>query len=156
MWDASVHAGGLLPAVPGPACSRINNLVCVSVLGAAVGDAESPCAGLRVSHAAEMLLEVQQWVQKTLPYWDRKGGRDHIWLLSHVRPALLSGFGLWRFSKVASARSLSAERQLYGYQSASQASSKAARVTSRSLPPRMISPACRGAGTELLCCKLHL
>ena len=42
------------------------------------------CAGPRISHAAEMLLEVQQWLQKTLPYWDRKGGRDHIWLMSHV------------------------------------------------------------------------
>ena len=45
----------------------------------------SLCAGPRVSHAAEMLLEVQQWLQKTLPYWDRKEGRDHIWLMSHVR-----------------------------------------------------------------------
>ena len=36
--------------------------------------------------------------------------------------------------------------------SASQASSMAASITSRSLPPRMIGPACRGAGTELLPC----
>ena len=49
------------------------------------------CAGPRISHAAEMLLEVQQWLQKTLPYWDRKGGRDHIWLMSHVRPMPLMG-----------------------------------------------------------------
>ena len=81
-----------------------NNFTYVSVLGASVDNAESPCTGPRVSHAAEMLLEVQQWLQQTLPYWDREGGRDHIWLLSHVRPALLFGFGLWRFSKVASAK----------------------------------------------------
>ncbi|KAL6745753.1 exostosin-like glycosyltransferase [Haematococcus lacustris] len=38
---------------------------------------------LRVHHASNMMLEVQQWLQKTHPWWDRRGGRDHVWLTPH-------------------------------------------------------------------------
>eukprot|EP00891_Asterochloris_glomerata_P004390 jgi/Astpho2/4390/Aster-00009 len=54
-----------------------------------------PIWGPRVSHAAEMLLEVQQWLQRTLPFWDRKGGRDHLWLLSHDEGACWAPTAIW-------------------------------------------------------------
>jgi hypothetical protein len=34
-------------------------------------------------HAANMMLEAKRWLQKTMPWWDRRGGRDHIWLMAH-------------------------------------------------------------------------
>ena len=37
----------------------------------------------RPMHAANMMLEVKRWLQKTMPWWDRRGGRDHIWLMPH-------------------------------------------------------------------------
>ncbi len=40
-------------------------------------------AGPRVMHAATMLLEAKRWLETELPYWNRTGGRDHIWLISH-------------------------------------------------------------------------
>ncbi len=30
-----------------------------------------------------MILETKRWIQKHYPYWDRRGGRDHIWLFTH-------------------------------------------------------------------------
>jgi hypothetical protein len=38
-------------------------------------------AGPRVMHAANMMLQAQQWIERTHPRaWGRRGGRDHIWL----------------------------------------------------------------------------
>jgi hypothetical protein len=34
-------------------------------------------------HIVNMLLEVKRWLQKHMPWWDRRGGRDHIWLMPH-------------------------------------------------------------------------
>ena len=34
----------------------------------------------RTMHATSVLDEAQHWVQSHYPYWDRKGGRDHIWV----------------------------------------------------------------------------
>jgi hypothetical protein len=46
--------------------------------------------GPRVMHGANMLLEIQRWIQATFPkVWERRRGRDHIWLMPHdegVRP----------------------------------------------------------------------
>ncbi|KAK9805311.1 hypothetical protein WJX73_000673 [Symbiochloris irregularis] len=39
--------------------------------------------GPRVMHTARMLLEAKQWLQTHLPYWNRKGGKDHVWLVTH-------------------------------------------------------------------------
>ncbi|KAK2080890.1 hypothetical protein QBZ16_000744 [Prototheca wickerhamii] len=36
----------------------------------------------RIVHATGMLDEAQHWIQSHYPYWDRKGGRDHIWFFS--------------------------------------------------------------------------
>ncbi|KAG1678607.1 hypothetical protein FOA52_012614 [Chlamydomonas sp. UWO 241] len=36
--------------------------------------------GIRPMHGANMMNELKQWLQKTFPFWDRHGGRDHIWL----------------------------------------------------------------------------
>eukprot|EP00891_Asterochloris_glomerata_P004391 jgi/Astpho2/4391/e_gw1.00067.84.1_t len=65
------------------------------VWGRAQTQGLSVCAGPRISHAAEMLLEVQQWLQKTQPFWDRKGGRDHIWLMSHDEGACWAPNAIW-------------------------------------------------------------
>ena len=43
----------------------------------------APELELRPMHAANMLLEVKRWLQKTMPWWDRRGGRDHVWLMPH-------------------------------------------------------------------------
>ncbi|BDA44351.1 probable glucuronosyltransferase [Coccomyxa sp. Obi] len=40
-------------------------------------------AANRVMQAMFMLLEAQRWVDTTFPYWRRRAGRDHIWLITH-------------------------------------------------------------------------
>ncbi|KXZ54467.1 hypothetical protein GPECTOR_4g532 [Gonium pectorale] len=40
-------------------------------------------SGPRVMHVTNMMLEVRDWVRKHFPYWDRRGGRDHVWLMTH-------------------------------------------------------------------------
>ena len=40
-------------------------------------------SGPRVGHMAKMLLELKRYLQKTFPYWDRRGGRDHVWMAAH-------------------------------------------------------------------------
>ncbi|KAG1671014.1 hypothetical protein FOA52_014258 [Chlamydomonas sp. UWO 241] len=40
-------------------------------------------SGPRVMHVTNMMLEARDWFRKQFPYWDRRGGRDHIWLMSH-------------------------------------------------------------------------
>eukprot|EP00798_Chlamydomonas_sp_ICE-L_P012371 gene12371-15556_t len=37
----------------------------------------------RPMHAANMMLEVKRWLEKTHPWWKRRQGRDHIWLMAH-------------------------------------------------------------------------
>ncbi|KAL4427668.1 hypothetical protein ABPG75_001757 [Micractinium tetrahymenae] len=37
----------------------------------------------RVQGASNMLLEAYHWIRSHHPYWDRRGGRDHIWLVTH-------------------------------------------------------------------------
>ncbi|KAG2501891.1 hypothetical protein HYH03_000389 [Edaphochlamys debaryana] len=38
--------------------------------------------GFRVMHGANLVREVHEWVKTALPYWKRRGGRDHIWLFA--------------------------------------------------------------------------
>ncbi len=41
-------------------------------------------------HAANMLGEVVRWLNATHPaIWNRRGGRDHIWLMTHDEGALI-------------------------------------------------------------------
>ncbi|GLI60030.1 hypothetical protein VaNZ11_002095 [Volvox africanus] len=40
-------------------------------------------SGPRVMHVTNMMLEIRDWIRKHFPYWDRRGGRDHIWLMTH-------------------------------------------------------------------------
>jgi hypothetical protein len=48
-------------------------------------------AGQRVMQAANMVLEAVEWVQKTHPkIWQRRGGRDHIYLIPNDEGALRS------------------------------------------------------------------
>ncbi|PSC76549.1 exostosin-like glycosyltransferase [Micractinium conductrix] len=37
----------------------------------------------RAQGAINMVLEAYHWIQSHHPYWDRRGGRDHIWLFTH-------------------------------------------------------------------------
>ncbi|EFN59979.1 hypothetical protein CHLNCDRAFT_56485 [Chlorella variabilis] len=37
----------------------------------------------RVQGATNMLLEAFHWIQSHQPWWERRGGRDHIWLVTH-------------------------------------------------------------------------
>ena len=39
--------------------------------------------GPRVMHASNLMLDAKRWVDEHLPYWRRKDGRDHIWLITH-------------------------------------------------------------------------
>ena len=34
-------------------------------------------------HTSRMLLEAKRWLEDAMPYWKRKGGQDHIWLVTH-------------------------------------------------------------------------
>ena len=37
----------------------------------------------RVKQVAIMALDLQRWVARAHPYWNRTGGADHIWLFAH-------------------------------------------------------------------------
>ncbi|EFJ41258.1 hypothetical protein VOLCADRAFT_119761, partial [Volvox carteri f. nagariensis] len=39
--------------------------------------------GPRIRQMVNMLREVVDWIDKTYPFWRRRGGRDHIWLFTH-------------------------------------------------------------------------
>lgn len=39
-----------------------------------------PGGDIRPMHGAGMMLELKRWLEATMPYWKRRGGRDHIWL----------------------------------------------------------------------------
>ncbi|KAG1658531.1 hypothetical protein FOA52_008417 [Chlamydomonas sp. UWO 241] len=43
----------------------------------------APVHDIRPMHAMNMILEAKRWLQKTFPWWDRRQGRDHIWLMNH-------------------------------------------------------------------------
>ncbi|KXZ48538.1 hypothetical protein GPECTOR_27g709 [Gonium pectorale] len=43
----------------------------------------APTSWHRPSNAAHLWLAAKNWIQKTFPFWDRNGGRDHIWLTNH-------------------------------------------------------------------------
>ncbi|KAJ9511447.1 hypothetical protein QJQ45_029894, partial [Haematococcus lacustris] len=40
-------------------------------------------SGPRVMHVTNMLLEARDWVRSHFPWWNRRGGRDHIFLMTH-------------------------------------------------------------------------
>eukprot|EP00798_Chlamydomonas_sp_ICE-L_P025771 gene25771-11436_t len=37
----------------------------------------------RAMHISNMIMEIKHWMQRTYPWWDRRGGKDHIWLMAH-------------------------------------------------------------------------
>ncbi|KAG2488355.1 hypothetical protein HYH03_013045 [Edaphochlamys debaryana] len=43
----------------------------------------APYSRHRYSNAAHMWLAAKRWIQSHFPFWDRRGGRDHIWLTNH-------------------------------------------------------------------------
>ncbi|GAX81627.1 hypothetical protein CEUSTIGMA_g9055.t1 [Chlamydomonas eustigma] len=43
----------------------------------------APVTKPRPMHVTNMVLEIKRWLQKHMPWWDRRGGRDHIWLMPH-------------------------------------------------------------------------
>ena len=34
-------------------------------------------------YASRIVLESKRWVERHFPYWQRRGGRDHIFLFTH-------------------------------------------------------------------------
>ncbi|KAG2488354.1 hypothetical protein HYH03_013044 [Edaphochlamys debaryana] len=43
----------------------------------------APTSWHRYSNGANIWLAAKRWVQANFPFWDRRGGRDHIWLTNH-------------------------------------------------------------------------
>ncbi|MEW5301912.1 MAG: hypothetical protein WDW36_004736 [Sanguina aurantia] len=39
--------------------------------------------GPRVMHLSNIILDTKRWIQARYPFWDRRGGRDHVWLFTH-------------------------------------------------------------------------
>ncbi|KXZ53467.1 hypothetical protein GPECTOR_7g917 [Gonium pectorale] len=39
--------------------------------------------GPRIRQMVNMLMEAVDWINATYPFWQRRGGRDHIWLFTH-------------------------------------------------------------------------
>ncbi|EFJ52271.1 acetylglucosaminyltransferase [Volvox carteri f. nagariensis] len=42
----------------------------------------APLAHTRPMHVSNMILEAYEWLSTTFPWWNRRGGRDHIWLMA--------------------------------------------------------------------------
>ena len=34
-------------------------------------------------HGTNMLLEAKRWLQQAWPFWNRTGGQDHVWAVTH-------------------------------------------------------------------------
>lgn len=34
-------------------------------------------------HLSNIILDTKRWIQERYPFWDRRGGRDHVWLFTH-------------------------------------------------------------------------
>ncbi|EFJ49814.1 acetylglucosaminyltransferase [Volvox carteri f. nagariensis] len=43
----------------------------------------APTSWHRYSNAANLWLKAKTWIQSNFPFWDRRGGRDHIWMTNH-------------------------------------------------------------------------
>ncbi|PNH01020.1 putative beta-1,4-xylosyltransferase IRX10L, partial [Tetrabaena socialis] len=42
-----------------------------------------PTSWARYANAAHMWLAAKKWIQSAFPFWDRRGGRDHIFMANH-------------------------------------------------------------------------
>ncbi|GIL78717.1 hypothetical protein Vretimale_380 [Volvox reticuliferus] len=42
----------------------------------------APFAHSRPMHVANMILEAHEWLSTNFPWWNRRNGRDHIWLMA--------------------------------------------------------------------------
>ena len=51
--------------------------------------------GPRPFGAAGLLRAAQQWVSTQYPYFNRSGGRDHIWQMSHDEGACYAPVEIW-------------------------------------------------------------
>eukprot|EP00798_Chlamydomonas_sp_ICE-L_P025705 gene25705-11363_t len=51
--------------------------------------------GPRPLGAANMIREAAFWINKTFPYFNRKGGKDHIWLMPHDEGACYAPKEIW-------------------------------------------------------------
>jgi hypothetical protein len=49
-------------------------------------------------HVTNMMVEARDWVKSHFPYWDRRGGRDHIWLMNHDEGACYAPTDIYRSS----------------------------------------------------------
>mmetsp|Transcript_28884 Transcript_28884/g.77805 ORF Transcript_28884/g.77805 Transcript_28884/m.77805 type:complete len:776 (-) Transcript_28884:785-3112(-) len=77
----------------------------VSCLADVIGKADKPIfpddvpgVGMwhfRVYHMSMMMREAWKWISTNLPYWDRKKGTDHIWLMTHDEGACYAPVEIW-------------------------------------------------------------
>lgn len=44
----------------------------------------------RAQSSVYLILEAYHWIRGHFPYWDRRGGRDHIWFLTHDEGSCLA------------------------------------------------------------------
>ncbi|GIL93384.1 hypothetical protein Vretimale_17471 [Volvox reticuliferus] len=58
----------------------------------------APTAWNRYSNAAHMWLQAKNWIQANFPFWDRRGGRDHIWMTNHDEGACYMPTEIYRNS----------------------------------------------------------
>eukprot|EP00798_Chlamydomonas_sp_ICE-L_P007380 gene7380-504_t len=56
----------------------------------------------RPMHMANMMLEAKDWLQRYFPWWDRRQGRDHIWLAAHDEGACYMPSSIYNSSIVFS------------------------------------------------------
>eukprot|EP00884_Botryococcus_braunii_P011152 jgi/Botrbrau1/20037/Bobra.200_1s0042.1 len=56
----------------------------------------------RVNQAAMMALEAKRWLETHLPYWNRRGGRDHVWLFAHDEGSCWVPQEIWEASIILS------------------------------------------------------
>ena len=52
-------------------------------------------AGPRPFAAANMMREAVRWINTTHPWFKRRGGRDHIWLMPHDEGACYAPKEIW-------------------------------------------------------------
>ena len=95
-------SAGCLPpvrvvAVAGALCSKCRALPSRAVRGRAPPHAACMphAAGPRPYGASMMQLMAAKWLNKTFPYMQRRGGRDHIWLMAHDEGACYVHRDVW-------------------------------------------------------------
>ncbi len=91
----SVHARNSISTSSCSSCSATSDTTC-HVLSVFTSTLFHPCpAAPRTHGAAAMQREAARWLNATLPWFARRGGRDHIWLTPHDEGACAVWKEVW-------------------------------------------------------------